>query len=161
MKKLITPILQSAVCFAADSAERKISGSFFSGGHRQRFSRHSDHRRYSAELFSCLVAGNLRHRVPRSADFAFLEINENTETYLFNGQAISREQLPTYLNHIGKNNKETQLIIFCADNVKHADLVKALDLCRLSSLSNISIHGKITANVPYHGKSLLSLSLEQ
>lgn len=74
--------------------------------------------------------------------FAFLEINENTETYLFNGQAISREQLPTYLNHIGKNNKETQLIIFCADNVKHADLVKALDLCRLSSLSNISIMAK-------------------
>lgn len=31
MKKLITPILQSAVmvCFAADGAERKISGSFF------------------------------------------------------------------------------------------------------------------------------------
>ena len=76
------------------------------------------------------------------SDFAFLEINENTETYLFNGQAISREQLPTYLNHIGKNNKETQLIIFCADNVKHADLVKALDLCRLSSLSNISIMAK-------------------
>ena len=76
------------------------------------------------------------------SDFAFLEINENTETYLFNGQAISREQLPTYLNHIGKNNKETQLIIFCADNVKHADLVKALDLCRLSSLSNIIIMAK-------------------
>ena len=76
------------------------------------------------------------------SDFAFLEINENTETYLFNGQAISREQLPTYLNHIGKKNKETQLIIFCADNVKHADLVKALDLCRLSSLSNISIMAK-------------------
>ena len=76
------------------------------------------------------------------SDFAFLEINENTETYLFNGQAISREQLPTYLNHIGKNNKETQLIIFCADNVKHTDLVKALDLCRLSSLSNISIMAK-------------------
>ena len=76
------------------------------------------------------------------SDFAFLEINENTETYLFNGQAISREQLPTYLNHIGKNNKETQLIIFCADNVKHADLVKALDLCRLSSLSKISIMAK-------------------
>mgnify|MGYP000186301052 FL=1 len=76
------------------------------------------------------------------SDFAFLEINENTETYLFNGQAISREQLPTYLNHIGKNNKENQLIIFCADNVKHADLVKALDLCRLSSLSNISIMAK-------------------
>ena len=76
------------------------------------------------------------------SDFAFLEINENTATYLFNGQAISREQLPTYLNHIGKNNKETQLIIFCADNVKHADLVKALDLCRLSSLSNISIMAK-------------------
>ncbi len=76
------------------------------------------------------------------SDFAFLEINENTETYLFNGQAISREQLPTYLNHIGKNNKEPQLIIFCADNVKHADLVKALDLCRLSSLSNISIMAK-------------------
>ena len=76
------------------------------------------------------------------SDFAFLEINQNTETYLFNGQAISREQLPTYLNHIGKNNKETQLIIFCADNVKHADLVKALDLCRLSSLSNISIMAK-------------------
>lgn len=76
------------------------------------------------------------------SDFAFLEINENTETYLFNGHAISREQLPTYLNHIGKNNKETQLIIFCADNVKHADLVKALDLCRLSSLSNISIMAK-------------------
>ena len=76
------------------------------------------------------------------SDFAYLEINENTETYLFNGQAISREQLPTYLNHIGKNNKETQLIIFCADNVKHADLVKALDLCRLSSLSNISIMAK-------------------
>lgn len=76
------------------------------------------------------------------SDFAFLEINENTETYLFNGQAISREQLPTHLNHIGKNNKETQLIIFCADNVKHADLVKALDLCRLSSLSNISIMAK-------------------
>ena len=76
------------------------------------------------------------------SDFAFREINENTETYLFNGQAISREQLPTHLNHIGKNNKETQLIIFCADNVKHADLVKALDLCRLSSLSNISIMAK-------------------
>lgn len=76
------------------------------------------------------------------SDFAFLEINENTETYLFNGQAISREQLPTHLNHIGKNNKENQLIIFCADNVKHADLVKALDLCRLSSLSNISIMAK-------------------
>ena len=76
------------------------------------------------------------------SDFAFLEINENTETYLFNGQAISREQLPTYLNHIGKNNKETQLIIFCADNVKHTDLVKALDLCRLSSLTNISIMAK-------------------
>lgn len=76
------------------------------------------------------------------SDFAFLEINENTETYLFNGQAISREQLPTYLNHIGKNNKETQLIIFCADNVEHTDLVKALDLCRLSSLSNISIMAK-------------------
>ena len=76
------------------------------------------------------------------SDFASLEINENTETYLFNGQAISREQLPTYLNHIGKNNKETQLIIFCADNVKHTDLVKALDLCRLSSLSNISIMAK-------------------
>ena len=31
MKKLITPILLSAVmvCFAADGAERKISGSFF------------------------------------------------------------------------------------------------------------------------------------
>ena len=76
------------------------------------------------------------------SDFVFLEINENTEKYLFNGQAISREQLPTYLNHIGKNNKETQLIIFCADNVKHVDLVKTLDLCRLSSISNINIMAK-------------------
>ena len=92
--------------------------------------------------FSPARRGKSAAQSPAISDFAFLEINENTETYLFNGQAISREQLPTYLNHIGKNNKETQLIIFCADNVKHADLVKALDLCRLSSLSNISIMAK-------------------
>ena len=92
--------------------------------------------------FSPACRGKSAAQSSAISDFAFLEINENTETYLFNGQAISREQLPTYLNHIGKNNKENQLIIFCADNVKHADLVKALDLCRLSSLSNISIMAK-------------------
>ena len=92
--------------------------------------------------FSPACRGKSAAQSSAISDFAFLEINENTETYLFNGQAISREQLPTYLNHIGKNNKETQLIIFCADNVKHTDLVKALDLCRLSSLSNISIMAK-------------------
>lgn len=143
MKKLVTPILLSAVmvCFAADSAEQTISGSFFQVVIDSGF------------LGILIIEDTLLNFSParrgKSAaqssaisDFAFLEINENTETYLFNGQAISREQLPTYLNHIGKNNKETQLIIFCADNVKHADLVKALDLCRLSSLSNISIMAK-------------------
>ncbi len=62
--------------------------------------------------------------------------------FILTQKPIIEDTRPTYLNHIGKNNKETQLIIFCADNVKHADLVKALDLCRLSSLSNISIMAK-------------------
>lgn len=143
MKKLITPILLSAVmvCFAADGAERKISGSFFQVVIDSGFLGILiiEDTRLN---FSPACRGKSAAQSSAISDFAFLEINENTETYLFNGQAISREQLPTYLNHIGKNNKETQLIIFCADNVKHADLVKALDLCRLSSLSNISIMAK-------------------
>ena len=70
--------------------------------------------------------------------FVFFSIKVGT---INSGTSLdSREQF----KKTGKleNNKETQLIIFCADNVKHTDLVKALDLCRLSSLSNISIMAK-------------------
>lgn len=92
--------------------------------------------------FSPARRGNSGNAASEISDFVFLEINENQENYLFNSQAIPRNQLLPCLIQLSKNNSNTKLVIFCADHIKHSILVETLDICRNSPIKNISIMSK-------------------
>ncbi len=91
--------------------------------------------------FSPATGGGQSSKVSED-DFVMLEVKSSPGSCSVNGQSISINELPQWLEQISRNTPLASIVILCGEKVKHHNLVAVMDICRKSPLKKINIVAK-------------------
>ncbi|MBN2301593.1 MAG: biopolymer transporter ExbD [Lentisphaerae bacterium] len=68
-----------------------------------------------------------------------LRINVHGTGFFLNGAKVNLDRIDRILSHVAEFTTRASVIITCSSDSKHSDLIKVLDLCSKTGMTNIAL----------------------